>query len=77
VDGDPLGGYLILILGVICASLGGELFTPGAVGVARWMRISPAVIAVTVAAFATSSPELAVGVRTARAGAPRSLWVIR
>lgn len=39
-------------------------------GIARWARISPGIIGATVAAFATSSPELAVAVRSATAGNP-------
>jgi cation:H+ antiporter len=41
------------------------------VGIARSTRVSPAIIGATVAAFATSSPELAVGVRASLAGAPQ------
>lgn len=40
-------------------------------GLARWARVSPALVAVTVAAFATSSPELAVSVTAALSGAPQ------
>lgn len=42
----------------------------GAVGLARWARISPGIIGATVAAFATSSPELSVSVSSALAGNP-------
>jgi cation:H+ antiporter len=62
--------YLTLIAGIACAALGGELFVRGAVGIARWARISPGVVAVTVAAFATSSPELSVAISAALAGNP-------
>ncbi|MBN1567502.1 MAG: sodium:calcium antiporter [Acidobacteria bacterium] len=63
--------YLSLILGVGCAAAGGELFVRGAVGLARWARISPGIIGATVAAFATSSPELSVAVNAAIAGKPQ------
>jgi cation:H+ antiporter len=63
--------YFVLVLGVVCAGVGGEAFIRGAVGVAHSIRVSPGIIAVTVAAFATSSPELAVGVRASLAGAPQ------
>jgi cation:H+ antiporter len=66
-----MNDYLALILGVLCAGLGGEAFLRGAVGIGRWMRVSPAVIGATLAAFATSSPELAVGTRAALAGVPQ------
>lgn len=62
---------VILILGVICAGAGGEMFVRGAVGLARWARVSPGMIGATVAAFATSSPELSVAVSSAMAGQPQ------
>ncbi len=43
----------------------------GTVGLARWMRVSPGVVAATIAAFGTSSPELTVSVTAAIAGAPQ------
>ncbi|MFZ5863722.1 MAG: sodium:calcium antiporter [Nitrospirota bacterium] len=63
--------YLALIFGVVCAGIGGELFVRGAVGLARWARVSPGIIGATVAAFATSSPELSVSVNAAMAGSPQ------
>jgi cation:H+ antiporter len=63
--------YLILLAGIVCAGIGGELFVRGAVGLARWARISTGIIGATVAAFATSSPELSVGVLSALAGTPQ------
>lgn len=51
--------YAALVFGVVCAGLGGELFVRGSVGLAGWARISPGIVGATVAAFATSSPELA------------------
>ena len=62
--------YLTLVAGIACAALGGEFFVRGAVGIARWARISPGIVAVTVAAFATSSPELSVAISSALAGTP-------
>jgi cation:H+ antiporter len=63
--------YLSLLAGIVCAGIGGELFVRGSVGIARWLRISPGIVAVTIAAFATSSPELSVSVSAALAGAPQ------
>ncbi len=63
--------YVWLSLGVLCAGVGGELFVRGAVGLARWLRIPAGLVGVTVAAFATSSPELAVSVSAALAGEPQ------
>lgn len=63
--------FLILVAGVICAGMGGELFVRGVVGIALWARISTGIIAATFAAFATSSPELSVSVTSALAGTPQ------
>jgi cation:H+ antiporter len=62
---------LALFLGVVCAAGGGELFVRGTVGLARTLRISPGIVAATVAAFATSSPELTVSISAALQGTPR------
>jgi cation:H+ antiporter len=62
--------YLALLIGLACAGGGGELFVKGTVGLASAMRISPGIIAATIAAFATSSPELTVAVSSALTGAP-------
>ena len=62
--------FLLLSLGVVCAGVGGELFVRGTVGIARWARISPGIVGATVAAFATSSPELSVSVSSALSGRP-------
>ncbi|MCC2637127.1 MAG: K+-dependent Na+/Ca+ exchanger related-protein [Moraxellaceae bacterium] len=61
---------LYLFIGVLCAAIGGELFVRGIVGMAQWARIAPAIVAATVAAFATSSPELSVAINAASAGHP-------
>jgi cation:H+ antiporter len=66
-----MNDYVALLLGVVCAGGGGELFLRGVVGLARWARISPGIVAATLAAFATSSPELSVGIGSALAGTPQ------
>jgi len=62
--------YLTLTLGIAFAGLGGELFVRGSVGLAHWARITPALIGVTVAAFATSTPEMFVAISSALEGVP-------
>ncbi len=57
--------------GVICAVVGGELFLRGVLGVSGWLRIPKAVTAATLAAFATSSPEISVAINSAIAGEPQ------
>lgn len=65
-----MGTALVLLAGVVAAGLGGEFFVRGAVGLAAWARVPAGIIAVTVAAFATSSPELFVTVNAATDGKP-------
>lgn len=62
--------YLLLFTGLAGAAIGGELFVRGMVGIAGALRIAPAVIGITLAAFATSGPELAVAVNASLAGRP-------
>ncbi len=62
--------YLFLLVGAALAGGGGELFVRGTVGIGRAVRVAPGVIAATIAAFATSSPEFAVSVTGALAGKP-------
>ena len=59
-----------MLLGLAFAGLGGDLFVRGAVGLAHWARVPAGIVGATVAAFATSSPELTVAVNSARAGTP-------
>lgn len=66
-----MNDYLALMIGFVCAGLGGELFVRGVVDLAHRSRISPGLIGVTVAAFGTSSPELFVGITSALAGRPQ------
>lgn len=67
----PLDPYAALVAGVVCAGIGGELFVRGVVRLAHWARVPPGIIGATVAAFATSSPELAVSISSAMAGKPQ------
>ncbi len=65
-----MNDYLALAAGMVLAGAGGELFLRGLVGLARWLRVSPGIIGATVAAFATSAPELSVGISSAAVGRP-------
>lgn len=65
-----MNSYIALLIGLACAGVGGELFVRGTVGLAMAARISPGIIAATVAAFATSSPELTVAISSALNGVP-------
>lgn len=66
-----MSNYFIFVLGLACAGVGGEFFVRGTVGIAHWLRVSPGIIGATLAAFATSSPELSVAVSSALAGKPQ------
>ena len=66
-----LGPFESMLLGALLAAAGGELFVRGTVGIAHRLSIPPALIATTLAAFATSSPELVVAIRSALAGTPQ------
>lgn len=66
-----MSGYPVLLIGVVCAGIGGELFVRGLMGLSRWVRVTPGVIGASVAAFATSSPEFSVSITAALSGAPQ------
>lgn len=59
-----------LLAGLLCAGVGGELFVRAAVGIAAWARVPAGVIGATIAAFATSSPEVSVAIGAAAEGRP-------
>lgn len=50
----------LIILGIVLLVVGGETLLRGAVGLASLLRLTPAVIGLTVVAAGTSVPELAV-----------------
>lgn len=60
-----------LALGVLAAWAGGEFFVRGAAALAAAFAVPTAFIGSTVAAFATSSPELSVAVSAALEGTPQ------
>lgn len=61
---------LLFAAGCLCAAIGGELFVHGLVGIANLGRLPKGVVAATFGAFATSSPELIVGITAATNGVP-------
>lgn len=62
---------LLMLAGIGCAVLGGDLFVRGVVNLAAWWRVPAGIIGATVAAFATSSPELSVAVNAALDSRPQ------
>lgn len=59
---------LLLIGGLLLILLGANAMTDGAASVAKRFRIPPIVIGLTIVAFGTSAPELAVSVSSALKG---------
>jgi cation:H+ antiporter len=61
---------LLILVGLILLVVGGEALLRGAVGLATLLRVTPAVIGLTVVAAGTSFPELAVSATAAYQGSP-------
>ena len=61
---------LAVLAAIAVAALGGAAFLKGVLGVAQWLRLPRFLVATTLAAFATSSPELAVSSMAAASGRP-------
>jgi cation:H+ antiporter len=55
-------------VGIVILVTGGELLVKGAAALARGVGISPVIVGLTVVAFGTSAPELAVSVEAALEG---------
>ena len=60
--------FVWLFLGLVLLIAGAEILVRGASRIAAGMGISPLIIGLTVVAFGTSSPELAVSVKSALSG---------
>jgi cation:H+ antiporter len=58
----------LILLGLVLLAVGGEALLRGAVGLATLLRLTPAVIGLTVVAAGTSFPELAVSLLAALRG---------
>jgi cation:H+ antiporter len=64
-------GDLAAVLGAVAlAAVGGEAFLKGVLGIAGWLRMPKLLVATTLAAFATSSPEFTVSSVAALSGKP-------
>lgn len=60
----------VLVVAVTLAALGGELFLKGLVSLATWWRLPHLLVATSLSAFATSSPEFTVATISAFRGRP-------
>ena len=65
-----MGDLFALVAAIPVAAIGRAIFLEGVLGVAGWLRVPRLLVATTLAAFATSSPELAVSSLAALAGKP-------
>lgn len=65
-----LTSALLLVGGLVVLVGGGEVLVRGAGGVARALGMSPLLVGLTVVAFATSAPELAVALGATLGGNP-------
>lgn len=63
-----MGEWVVMATGLLVLLAGGELLVRGASGLAAAFGVSPLVIGLTVVAFGTSAPELAVSLQAVRAG---------
>ena len=61
---------LALLVAIPLAAAGGDAFLKGVLGISVWLRLPNMLVATTLAAFATSSPELTVSSLAAWAGKP-------
>ncbi|UCH74503.1 MAG: calcium/sodium antiporter [Rhodospirillales bacterium] len=65
-----LTDLLLTASGLLILLLAGEATIRGAVGLAKLLGVSPAMIGLTVVAFGTSAPELVVSLEASLGGAP-------
>jgi len=60
--------YVLFVIGLVLLTVGAEILVRGASRLATAVGISPLVVGLTVVAFGTSAPELAVAVQAAYSG---------
>ena len=63
-----IASVLFLIIGFLLLVKGADLFVDGASSIAKRLRIPSLIIGLTIVAFGTSAPELAVSVTAALKG---------
>lgn len=60
--------YVLLLIGFLLLIKGADFFVEGSSSVARLLRVPPVIIGLTIVAFGTSAPELAVSISAALSG---------
>ncbi len=68
MNGEVFGALVRVVTGSACLYAGAHLLIRGASGLARAFGVAPAVVGLTVVAFGTSLPELAVTITAALGG---------
>lgn len=63
-----LGSFLLLLAGFILLGIGAEVLVGGSSRLAIRMGVTPLVVGLTIVAFGTSAPELAVSIEAATTG---------
>jgi len=61
-------GVLLVLVGIIILYFSGEWLVGGSTSLAKHLKIQPFIIALTLVAFGTSSPELAISINAALKG---------
>lgn len=66
---EQLQSWVLIAVGLVSLTIGGEVLVRGASTIAAVLKIPPLVIGLTVVAFGTSAPELGVSLQAAMSGA--------
>ena len=64
----PVSAVVVLVIGLVLLLVGGETVVRGASSLGRRLGLTPLVVGLTIVAFGTSAPELAVSVLAVRRG---------
>ena len=61
--------YILLVVGFVLLVKGADFFVEGSSSVAKLLRVPSVIIGLTIVAFGTSAPEMAVSISASIAGA--------
>jgi len=60
--------YILLVVAFVLLAKGADIFIEGASNIAQYLRVSPLLIGLSIAAIGTSAPEAAVSIKASLAG---------
>ena len=60
--------YILLVVAFVLLAKGADVFIEGASNIAQYLRVSPLLIGLSIAAIGTSAPEAAVSIKASLAG---------